>query len=224
MGSNARASRSRWPTSSRIVRASRRVRHRLPSRAASLRRTPRTWRSSSEVRESCDLKHAQIAAFGSTCKKGVAAADDPGLADLIACGAPVVTIVGKTWDAQVDARAANDARREPAHDRRVGGALEGGWPRMWCSMPSTTSTASKRTATMPSPAWSAAVEAGADSVDLCETNGGALPFEVERDRRGHRALPSRARPSASTATTTPVARWPTRSRPCAPAPRRCRAP
>ena len=35
-----------------------------------------------------DLKHAQIAAFGSTCKKGVAAADDPGLADLIACGAP----------------------------------------------------------------------------------------------------------------------------------------
>ena len=34
-----------------------------------------------------DLKHAQIAAFGSTCKKGVAAAEDPGLADLIACGA-----------------------------------------------------------------------------------------------------------------------------------------
>lgn len=26
----------------------------------------------------------------------------------------------------------------------------------------------------------AAVEAGADSVDLCETNGGALPFEVEQ--------------------------------------------
>ena len=49
-----------------------------------------------------DLKHAQIAAFGSTCKKGVAAAEDPGLADLIACGAPVVTIVGKTWDAQVE--------------------------------------------------------------------------------------------------------------------------
>ena len=49
-----------------------------------------------------DLKHAQIAAFGSTCKKGVAAADDHGLADLIACGAPVVTIVGKTWDSQVE--------------------------------------------------------------------------------------------------------------------------
>ena len=30
-----------------------------------------------------DLKHAQIAAFGSTCKKGVAAADDPGLAEKV---------------------------------------------------------------------------------------------------------------------------------------------
>ncbi len=49
-----------------------------------------------------ELRHAQIAAFGSTCKKGVAASDDAGLADLLACGAPVVTIVGKTWDAQVE--------------------------------------------------------------------------------------------------------------------------
>ena len=47
------------------------------------------------------LKHAQVAAFGSTCKKGVAAADDQGLADLLASKAPVVTIVGKTWDEQV---------------------------------------------------------------------------------------------------------------------------
>ncbi|MFR5828699.1 MAG: hypothetical protein ACLUE1_06410 [Adlercreutzia equolifaciens] len=68
----------------------------------------------------------------------------------------------------------------------------------------------------------AAVEAGADSVDLCETNGGALPFEVEQIVAATCAA-FRARPSASTATTTPVARWPTRSRPCAPAPRACRA-
>ncbi len=47
------------------------------------------------------LEHARIAAFGSTCRKDVAAADDAGLADLLASGAPVVTIVGKTWNAQV---------------------------------------------------------------------------------------------------------------------------
>ena len=47
------------------------------------------------------LAHARIAAFGSTCKKGTPADQDQGLADLIECGAPVATIVGKTWDAQV---------------------------------------------------------------------------------------------------------------------------
>ena len=31
-----------------------------------------------------ELRHAQIAAFGSTCKKGVAASDDAGLADILA--------------------------------------------------------------------------------------------------------------------------------------------
>ena len=47
------------------------------------------------------LEHARIAAFGSTCKKGMPADQDQGLADLVECGAPVATIVGKTWDAQV---------------------------------------------------------------------------------------------------------------------------
>ena len=54
-----------------------------------------------ELREH-PLKHARIAAFGSTCKKSVSAAEDPGLASLIESGAPVVAIVGKTWDAQVE--------------------------------------------------------------------------------------------------------------------------
>ena len=35
-----------------------------------------------ELREH-PLKHARIAAFGTTCKKGVPAADDPGLAEII---------------------------------------------------------------------------------------------------------------------------------------------
>ena len=47
------------------------------------------------------LKHARVAAFGSTCRTHVAAKDDEGLADLVASGAPIATIVGKTWDEQV---------------------------------------------------------------------------------------------------------------------------
>jgi 2-isopropylmalate synthase len=47
------------------------------------------------------LKHARIAAFGSTCRKGTPAEVDGGLADIVASGAPIATIVGKSWDAQV---------------------------------------------------------------------------------------------------------------------------
>ena len=53
-----------------------------------------------ELREH-PLKHARVAAFGSTCRKDTAAEDDAGLAGLVACGAPVVAIAGKTWDEQV---------------------------------------------------------------------------------------------------------------------------
>ena len=40
---------------------------------------------------------ASIVAFGMTRRRGVAAAEDEGLATLAACSAPVCTIVGKTW-------------------------------------------------------------------------------------------------------------------------------
>ena len=46
-----------------------------------------------ELRER-PLKHARVAAFGATCRKGVAAADDEGLAGLVASGASVAAIAG----------------------------------------------------------------------------------------------------------------------------------
>ena len=49
-----------------------------------------------------ELKHAKVCAFGMTRRKGIAAADDPGMKALVGSGAPVITIVGKTWDLHVD--------------------------------------------------------------------------------------------------------------------------
>ena len=72
------------------------------------------------------LKHAQIAAFGSTCRKGVPATEDQGLADLLACGAPVVTIVGKTWDAQVERALRTTLEENLRMILRFGSPLEGG--------------------------------------------------------------------------------------------------
>ena len=124
------------------------------------------------------LTHARVAAFGSTRRKGVAVEEDQGLADLLACGAPVVTIVGKTWDAQVtralqtsleenlamigeSVRYLKEAGRHVVFDAEhfFDGYKANPDYAVACLL--------------------AAHEAGADSIDLCETNGGALPFEVE---------------------------------------------
>lgn len=132
----------------------------------------------SELREH-PLSHARLAAFGATCKKDVPADEDQGLADLLGSGAPVVAIVGKAWDAQVlralqttldeNVRMIRDSvsylkaqGREVVFDAEhffdgyranPGYALE---------------------------CLSAAALAGADSIDLCDTNGGSLPFDVEQ--------------------------------------------
>jgi 2-isopropylmalate synthase len=47
------------------------------------------------------LRHAKVAAFGSTRRAGVRAADDHNLALCLRAETPVVTIVGKTWDLHV---------------------------------------------------------------------------------------------------------------------------
>lgn len=125
-----------------------------------------------------DLQHARIAAFGSTCKKGIPANEDGGLADLVGSGAPVVTIVGKTWDEQVT-RALRTTLKEnlrmirdsveflKAADREVVFDAEHFFDGY------------KANPKYAMACLKAAVEAGVDALDLCETNGGALPFEVE---------------------------------------------
>src|SRR5688500_7585391 len=49
-----------------------------------------------------NLRNARVAAFGMTRRRGMRAADDPGLKALRAAQTPVVTIVGKTSPYQVE--------------------------------------------------------------------------------------------------------------------------
>ena len=48
-----------------------------------------------------DMCGSRLAAFGSTKRKGVPAAEDPGLLDLLSAGTPTVVIFGKSWDLHV---------------------------------------------------------------------------------------------------------------------------
>src|SRR5499426_1775409 len=47
------------------------------------------------------LKHAKLAAFSMTRRAGGATESDPNMRAIIECGAPVATIVGKSWDFHV---------------------------------------------------------------------------------------------------------------------------
>ena len=47
------------------------------------------------------IKHAKLAAFGSTRKPNTPAAADPNLKRLVEARTPVTTIYGKSWDFQV---------------------------------------------------------------------------------------------------------------------------
>lgn len=49
-----------------------------------------------------NIRRAKITAFGMTRRRGVKAAEDTGMRALIDSGAPVCTIVGKTWDLHVE--------------------------------------------------------------------------------------------------------------------------
>lgn len=124
------------------------------------------------------LAHARIAAFGSTCKKGVAASEDKGLADLVASGAPLVTIVGKTWDAQVT-KALRTTLDENVRMIRDSVAFLKAQGLEVVFDAEHFFDGFRANADYALVCLRAASEAGADSLDLCETNGGALPHEVE---------------------------------------------
>lgn len=143
------------------------------------------------VRE-MNLAHAKVTAFGSTCKKGVDPKDDQGLKDLINSGASVVAIVGKTWDEQV-IRALQTTLEEnirmisesTAYLKSKGLRVVFDAEHFFDGY--------KANAEYALACVKAASEAGADSIDLCETNGGALPFEVEEITRiVANALPTQA--------------------------------
>src|ERR687895_946192 len=53
-----------------------------------------------DVRE-LNLRHAKVAAFGMTRRRGVKAEDDPGMRALLDAQTPVVTLVGKSSEFQV---------------------------------------------------------------------------------------------------------------------------
>ncbi|MEI8242746.1 MAG: citramalate synthase [bacterium] len=138
------------------------------------------------------LKHARLAAFGATRRPGVSVADDPQVRSLVAAGVPVLVIFGKSWDLHVaevlkttpdeNIRMVRDTLAyAKKHAERVVYDAEHFYDGFRANPAYALST------------LDAAVEAGADVLCLCDTNGGRFPEEIAeatkavRERFGSRA-------------------------------------
>ena len=123
------------------------------------------------------LTHAKVTAFGSTCRADTDPADDPQIQLLIQANTPVVTIFGKTWDMHVtevlrttlpeNLRMIRDSVAYlKAQGKEVVYDAEHFFDGYKTNPEYALST------------LQAAMLGGADSVVLCDTNGGGLPWQV----------------------------------------------
>ncbi len=124
------------------------------------------------------LSGARLTGFGMTRRPGRSAENDPGLRALLDCGAPVVTLVGKTWDFQVDvalgieleenlAMIADSVALARRHAEEVIFDAE----HFFDGYHANPDYALRCVRT--------AHDAGARWVVLCDTNGGMLPHDIE---------------------------------------------
>jgi 2-isopropylmalate synthase len=134
------------------------------------------------------LKHAKVCAFGMTRRRGLAAEDDPGMQALVASGAPVCTVVGKTWDFHVTEVLRVSLEENLAMIRESVAFLRASGKEViydaehffdgWQANPEYAAQTIR-----------AAAQAGARLVALCDTNGGTLPEKIaERVRQAREAL------------------------------------
>jgi 2-isopropylmalate synthase len=123
------------------------------------------------------LTQAKVAAFGSTCKADVDPADDAQVQLLLDANTPVVTIFGKTWDLHVtevlrtsleeNLRMIRETVRHlKQHGKEVVYDAEHFFDGYRANPEYALST------------LKAAILGGADSIVLCDTNGGSLPWQV----------------------------------------------
>lgn len=121
------------------------------------------------------LRHAKVAAFGSTRRANLKAEDDPQLQTLLDTGAPVVTIFGKTWDLHVTEvlgtdLATNLAMIETSVAFLVGAGVQVIYDaeHYFDGFKSDGGYALETLA--------AAASGGASRLVLCDTNGGTMPM------------------------------------------------
>jgi len=123
------------------------------------------------------LKHAKVCAFGMTRRRGVTAENDVGMRALIESQAPVVTIVGKSWDLHVEEVLRVDEAENLAMIRdSVSYVVSEGREVIYDA--EHFFDGYRHNPEFALKTIRAAQEAGAAMVVLCDTNGGSLPNQI----------------------------------------------
>ena len=123
------------------------------------------------------LKHARLASFGMTRRKGVRASRDAGMKALLGAETEVVTIVGKSWHVHVEKvlRVSRDENLRMISDSV---SLMKKHRRHLIYDAEHFFDGYRANAEYALATVKAAAEAGADLICLCDTNGGSLPHDV----------------------------------------------
>jgi 2-isopropylmalate synthase len=137
-------------------------------------------------------KHSQLVAFGSTARPGHAVEKDRGLSRLIESGADAACIFGKSWDIHVTTALGITLEENLALVRSSVAYLKRHFDTVFFDAEHFFDgfDANESYALQ---VLEAAAEGGADTLVLCDTNGGSIPFhvyEVVRQTKQH--LPEQA--------------------------------
>jgi len=137
------------------------------------------------------LRHSILAAFGATCRAGGAPEDDANIRALLEAGTPVCTLVGKTWTLHVTEvlRTTLDENlrlieQSIATLRKEGRRVIYDAEHFFDGFRADAQYALET--------LRAAERGGAETLVLCDTNGGSLPWqvtEIVRTVRGELSLP-----------------------------------
>ena len=123
------------------------------------------------------LKHAKVAAFGSTRRKGVSAGKDKNLNMLLNSEAPVMTIFGKSWDFHVtEVLKTTPADNLKIIESSIAYLKEHGHEVIYDAEHFFDGSLANSEYALET--LKAAVNGGADYLVLCDTNGGRIPSEV----------------------------------------------
>ncbi len=130
-----------------------------------------------ELARNVKFKNAKLAAFGSTRRATLAAKDDPQVLKLLEAETPVVTIFGKSWDMHVTEvfRIGLEQNLEMINDS-IQFLVDSGREAIFDAEHFFDGYKNNPEYALAS--LEAAVRAGASTISLCDTNGGALPWEV----------------------------------------------